>query len=177
MIDLWLLREGLAPSPALTGIEDHTRLQEIIRDEVRIWYGNLLLTAIPSLLPQEDIAEEVSAVYRTRNAALLTLPRRCVRPLVLRMEDWTYEVCDFPLVDAGTSSREMLRALCSTPHTPHAYLRPDGVIEAHGLDRDPAWDQYHTPLMKPSQKVPVVSTLTAVCRPADGSYIFDQTLV
>lgn len=180
MLELRLLHSGLAPSPGLTGIKDYTRLTEIMLPEIRAWYADLLLHADPAFLPTEEISDETEARYLSRNAAILTLPDRCVRPVSLLMAEWKFSVFHFPPIDFATSAIECVRSICSTPFTPHAYMRPDGSLEAHGLDKDTELTSYYTSPVKATAgktPVPTIRELTAVIRPADGSYIFDPILL
>lgn len=180
MVSMWLSRKGFTPSPGLSGIQDFTSLSETALAEAEAWYSRQLAEATPCFLPREEISEEVTARYITRNAARLSLPERCVRPLTLKMADWRHTVCEFPPLTDYISAREEIRALASTPFAPKAYLRPDGDLEAHGLEREPQLTSYYTSAFRatPGQTaVPSVSELSAVVRPADGSFIFDPALL
>ncbi|MCM1291922.1 MAG: hypothetical protein NC201_07910 [Prevotella sp.] len=180
MVQRWLLREGLAPSPGVTGLSDNSRLREVIVSDLRHWYADLLLTASPLLLPTEDVSEETESIYLTKNSAQLTLPSRCVRPINIKMENWQFSVYTLEKMTPKKAEDEARQALCSTPFTPHAYRLEDGTIEVHGLNRGPDWLSYYVPQYKPKPgpvEHPRIERLVAVITPPSGSYILDESLL
>lgn len=180
MAEWWYLRNGWHSLPVNGGIDDKTELNRVIHEEVSVWYEKLLRTADPRLLPHEDVALEVKVNTLTANSALLTLPERCIRAFSVRMADWDRTVYEIEPADERALSRETVRALASTPSTPHAYLCPDGLIEVHGMDRNTDWSAQRIP---PSRVKPGpegthrVGSLMAVVRPEEGTYIFDSSLI
>lgn len=180
LYQLWLVREGLGPSESLAAFHDSTKLRQMAVADIRAWYARLLLNAPAHLLPCEDIAEETMTAYLNSNSAVLMPPLRYVRPVMLRMTDWEHNVYDFRPIDSDLVEQEALTMLASSPFRPRAYLRPDGSVEAHGIDRAVSpIDYYVRPVKKGPGKIegPKVTSFTAVVRPPEGQYILDESLL
>lgn len=180
LYQLWLVREGLVPSESLAGFHDSTKLRQMAAADISAWYARLLLNAPAHLLPCEDIAEETMSAYLNTNSAVLVPPTRYVRPVMLRMKDWEHNVYEFRLIDGDIVEFEALTMLASSPFSPRAYLRPNGSIEAHGIDREVCPIHYYVQPRKngpgPIDR-PQITSFTAVVRPPEGKYILDESLL
>lgn len=177
MLHYWKRRMGLATDPDVEGTGIDNSLDAKLRDDIRAWYADLLLTAPANLLPAEDLRDEASAKGAGDNCMEITFPERGVRFISLKLADWPARV-DF------TYSPESLRARMQ--HNPFTRATPDRPVVvshrrrlmAYGLKSGlPLPEEGNEAKAPPFRPLPEIEILEMVAAPADGSYCLDEALL
>lgn len=190
MLERWKRAYGLVASPGLSGLSDRSALDELLLDEIDLWYDRLLLDADPGLLPRADVSAGAETMWLTSNSAEVRFPDRGVRPVRLRMKGWTHDVTLFEAPSSLRAQMQTLQWARATPRTPVAILFP-GRLEAHGFDctapeagadcaasgTDADCVAPGTADLRDAECRPVIELLEMVVRPADGTYIIDTSLL
>lgn len=130
MLRYWKRRLGLPleePGCDVMGLDDK------LRDDIRIWYADLLLKAPPEYLPVENVAAECSTCYISDNAAAIYPPVRAVRLVSLKMKEWSLDEIETFSPYSETGRLQGNRLTRATVDEPVVLSRP-GRLEAHGIN-------------------------------------------
>lgn len=169
MLDYWKRRLGLKASPAVVGHKDYTALDKKLLDEIEIWYNDLLQNAPIDKVPVADFASDVACRRLSENTAEITIPQDAVRFVALRMEDWKCDEIETHSVYSDIARLQRNRLTRATIADPVVLERP-GLLEAHGLrEYDDEIDL--------SLQTPTIKKLEMVCRPKQGTFTLDPTLL
>ncbi|MGN1246451.1 MAG: hypothetical protein ACI4UN_07430 [Muribaculaceae bacterium] len=164
MLDLWKLHHGYTMPRRDCAVEreDDAYLDALLLDEMRAWYANLLMTAPPELLPQEDVRADCSATYSADGGVKLELPARCVRVLAVRMNGWKRDATTVHEAGSAADMRQSVEWLRGTTEHPVAIADRGGTLRLYSV---------------PKATKPAVEKVQCVVRPDDGSYRFAQSLL
>lgn len=185
MLRIWKNKLGLfeAASGGVVTRQDGSNLDTYLISEIRAWYADVLRNADIELLPVENLAEETdSATYVDASTAELTFPERGIRPVGIKLGEWKREVARFYSPDS-----DMAR-LQRTPLLRASSLSPVVIIDKrkfiiYGVDV-PQYQADASVLSSSSALesrainfTPVIDVLNMVARPAEGTYVFDDSLL
>lgn len=160
---IWRLRQGLEPLRTDTEVErfDGYDVDSLLEQKIADWYGNLLLTADTSLLPQSQIAHRCKiAGVGPRGEVEVSLPREFVRLVSVKLEGWSRKA--LIVTDPGSPVALLQR-------NPLSQAGPENPVALHcgrGL----------TLFSSPVQS-PALVSLVAVTAPTDGTFSLDPVLL
>lgn len=162
MLDLWKQLLHLQPVRRNCSVErdDGIDLDSLLLTHINRWYAHLLLTAPPSLLPVEDVAQQVTLQAESSGAVIASLPAHCVRPVEWRLNGWLRSVTHFPAPNEAPARHHNVwtQGGCHQPAAEH-----------HG--------DHLVLYSAPTGSTPTLATARCVVRPANGHYQFDQSLI
>lgn len=141
---------------------DGIDLDQMLSRRIDAWYARQLLEAPADILPLSEIAPRLTPVRLPCGAAEVGLPEETVRIVSVMMEGWGRPA----LVTADPASPLAVRQLnpfgrsgCAAPV---AVVHPDSRMMLYS---------------PPPAITPRLLSVTAVMRPADGSYILTDPLI
>lgn len=141
---------------------DGIDLDAMLAARIDAWYARLLLEAPANALPLSEIAPMLTPVTLPCGAAEVSLPEGTVRVVSVMMDGWTRPAA----VTADPLSPIALRQLnpfgrsgCAAPV---AVVYPDSRMMLYS---------------PPAGIKPSLSSVTAVIKPADGSYLMTDALL
>lgn len=162
MVAEWRLRKGLLP-PATSGggnREDGLEVDALIEREVKGWYYRMLDTADSRLLPVADVADQVSATKQSDGSVLLELPDGCRRVVAVKLGGWRREA---KIIEDSDSAQARLQA---SPFVCGGSCQPVAIKSGRRLH-----------LYSSADENPRLEYLLCVIEPADGTYLFDESLL
>lgn len=164
MLRLWK-QTAMFETPRLDCAVERTDgidLDEMLSRRIGAWYARLLLEASADILPLSEIASRLTPVRLPCGAAEVSLPEETVRIVSVMMEGWERPA----LVTADPTSPPARRQL--NPFAASGCVAPVAVV--HPGSRMLLYSP-------PPGLQPRLLSVTAVMRPADGTYILTDPLL
>lgn len=162
MVAEWRLRKGmLAPVTAGAGNrEDGLEVDSLIEREIDRWYFGLLETAPAEYLPLKDFAAEVEPTLNADGSVELELPEECRRVVEVSLSGWRRCAKIVNGIDSPAARMQ------SSPYIAGGSWQPVAVRNGRRLR-----------LYSSSGATAQVERLICVAAPADGTYLFDESLL
>ncbi len=169
MLDYWKRRLGIAEASGVCKVvrRDAAALDAKLADDLQLWYSSLLEEADPRLLPVDDLSDLAQAEYADDSCVRVVLPARGIRLVRVEMRGW-----DAPL-SRFVSPNCRLGRVQANPLTRNGRADPVGVLYDRELRLYGVMPrhEFSTPGQTP------LTGLYMVARPADGSFVFDDSLL
>lgn len=166
MLSKWKLitrHEPLAGGACVITRTDGYDADALLLDRVRAWYAGVLDSAPANLLPVTDFAADVMPLPGDEGGVVVRLPRACRRVVEVKLTGWLR--CA-RIVDASSADPAVARQL--SPYTRAGVNAPVALASPGRLTLYPAPE---------AGTVRPVERLLAVAAPADGTYVFDSSLL
>lgn len=184
MLSLYKRRLGLYESRTggVVSRQDGSHVDEYLLTELRGWYSSMLRSTNAELLPVEDVVNEIpSKLYVDESTAEVCLPTRGIRLVGIKLPAWRQEITTFYQPDSDMAMMQRnkyLRAGISHP----VVVVDAGKAIIYGVERPKLNlddDAYPTVASLPTLlREPIeVESLKMVVEPADGEYLFDDSLL
>lgn len=169
LLDYWKRRLGIAEASGVCKVvrRDAAALDAKLADDLQLWYSALLEEADPRLLPVDDLADLANAEYIDDSCVRVRLPDRGIRLVSVEMRGW-----DVPLTRFVSPNCRLGRAQAN-PLTRNGRAEPVGVLFNRELRLYGVLPRHELP----HQTSTPLSGLYMVCRPTDGSFVFDDSLL
>lgn len=117
----WAMEPGAGDTP--------NALDEELIAEFELYYREALVkSALCPELPYADLWSEMAGEYVSENHVTFTLPEGCVRPVSLRMAEWSDDVRVFEEADSSRHHRQRWGLLRADTEHPAVFMHADTLI-------------------------------------------------
>ena len=122
MRGIWKRRLGILEDDCgcIVTRHDGNSLQALLDQTIRGWYGRLLRTCDPALLPVEDLHAEATVKEKGDNCLEVLPPPRGIRLLSVKLTDWSVPLGSVSSPDSDAARLQTNRFLGATPEYPVA---------------------------------------------------------
>ncbi|MCM1320096.1 MAG: hypothetical protein NC217_06900 [Muribaculaceae bacterium] len=142
--------------------ESDNNFNALLRQRLRSWYANLLLTAPAERLPTRDLRTRIERARLIPNGMMITLPQEGARLVSVKAPEWAAPITTFHSIGSPAHLRQRNYWLQSTPDDPVGVLDGD-ILYIYGI----ATHTSANPLTN-------LEYLIMTAAPEDGTYQFDD---